>query len=313
MIVHTPLSSEAVREIAAQYHLEVKTFAPLGAGSGNSNFLLETQQGKVILSLFEEQSEEQVIVIARLLQWLEQHGFTTSRLLSNTSGKRVLFHRQKPLLLKTYLPGQVYFDLGEVMLEQVGSALAHLHQIPAPGYLPDHIYYELPKFTQVIGLGIDPGYESWLEERIHFLPQHFPQDLPRGLIHGDLFCDNVLFEEEQLIALIDFELACQYFLVFDIGMAIAGLCTTELALDWKKARALVEGYQQVRVLEPQERVALKHCTEYAAVKTSNWRFHRYCYYNPDPEKKHKHLQMVRLAEEIRSFSETTFQARLFSR
>ncbi len=311
MVIHTPLTLAQIREIAVAYALEVESFEPLGMGSANSNYLLHTQQGKVVLSILEEQSPEEVTEMSNMLLWLEQHGFRTSRLLPQTNGAVLATVLGKNLYLKHYLPGEVQFGLTDFMLAQVGQAIGHLHKIPPPDYLSHGIYYESPTFAKAICSGLDTTYEAWLTARLADLQQKLPNDLPRGLIHGDLFEDNVLFEGEQLVAMIDFELASHYFKVFDIAMAMVGLCRSNSQLLLDKSKALVKGYQQVRVLEPGERQSLQAFTEYAATRTSNWRFWRYCYHRPIPGKWDRYKEMWRLAEAIRGISEGEFMGRVF--
>ncbi len=119
------------------------------------------------------------------------------------------------------------------------------------------------------------------------------------MIHGDLFFDNMLFDGEELVAFIDFELACHYYKVFDIGMTIIGTCANEQhELAVEKAKALIAAYESIRPLEALEKASLQNFTELAAIRVANWRFWRYRYFQPNPDKATKHLEMRRLAEDI---------------
>lgn len=312
MRIPSTVSLKAIQNIAASYQLLVQQFAPLGAGSANLNFLLDTDRGKVALSIFEEQTPEEVNTMAKLLVWLEKHQFHTSRLFFTSHGKMTVRHGQKAVFLKNYISGKTCFELTDAMLEQVGTAMGHLHEIPVPDYLPTTNYYESPMFSKVIGLGIDTEYEAWLEERTIFLEKHLSKEVPRGLIHGDVFANNVLFEKGKLKAIIDFELACNYYKVFDIGMAIIGLCTEKNNIVSKKVSALVRGYQQVRQLDDKEKQSLQGYAEMAAVKTANWRFWRYRYYQPNPELRYKCTEMRQLAKSIEAISKNTFISTIFN-
>ncbi len=312
MSITSTLSLNAVQNIGTSYQLLVQQFAPLGAGSANFNFLLDTDKGKVALSIFEEQTTGEVNSMAKLLLWLEKHQFYTSRLLLTSHGKMTVRYGQKAVILKNYISGKTCSELTATMLEQVGSAMGQLHEIPVPEYLPTTNYYESPVFSKVIGLGIDIEYETWLEERTKFLEMFLSKEVPRGLIHGDIFADNLLFEKDKLKAIIDFEVACNYYKIFDIGMAIIGLCTEKDRIVLKKANALIRGYQQVRKLEYTEQQSLQEYAEMAAVKTSNWRFWRYRYYQPNPEMMYKYAEMVRLAKNIKAISKNTFISTIFN-
>jgi len=117
-----------------------------------------------------------------------------------------MFSQQgKPVLLKPYIVGQVVENMDENMVSQVGAAMASLHEIPNPHYLPGQHAYGLETFPRVMGKGINLEYENWLAQRYDFLMQTIPSGLPRGLIHGDVFYDNVLFDGKKFKAIIDFK------------------------------------------------------------------------------------------------------------
>jgi len=183
----------------------------------------------------------------------------------------------KPVMLKKYIKGHVVKDLDEIMLSQLGRQVALLNQIPSPSYLTTNHPYGRQFFPKVISMGIDVKYESWLAEEIDYLDRYIPDNLPRGLIHGDLFYDNMLFDPSSNIpggfkAIIDFEEACHYYLVFELGMCILGTCVNNSVVDFKKARSLVDGYQKVRLLVQKEKNSLQVFIRYAAAATSYWRF-----------------------------------------
>ncbi|MCH8127849.1 phosphotransferase [candidate division KSB1 bacterium] len=151
-----------------------------------------------------------------------------------------------------------------------------------------------------------------MAERLVQLKLQIPPELPCGLIHGDVFYDNILFERGKLKAIIDFEEACLYYKVFDLGMGILGLCTEGTTWVLSKARALVMGYQQVKALEEREKESLQLFCAYAAIATSCWRFWKYHIHSPTVEKADEHWQMVHLAEEIDAVPKTKFLHAVFS-
>ena len=310
MARYSYLKENDIRWIAREYDLAMIDFELIDGGAGNTNYTLRTRQGKYVLTVFEI-SLARVVKIGQILLLLAEHGFPTTRLLTPTKDSLTTMYKDKPVLLKQYIAGQVYKDLNENMLSQIGTALARLHQLPAPGFLHDKHAYGLQAFPNVIGLNINQEYEAWLAKRLTYLEQRIPPGLPRGLIHGDIFYDNVLFNGEKLKAIIDFEETCRYYHVFDLGMGILGLCIdgSRLALD--KARSLVSGYQQTRRLEVREKEALQLFAEYAAIATSYWRFWMYNIHTPIAENANIHWQMVRIAEEIAAIPDRKFLQAVF--
>ena len=312
MARYTQLQASDVQDIVRSFDLAVVGFDPMEGGFSNSSFRLHTGQGDYVLTVFDDKTFAYVVSLGRLLMHLAEHDFPTTRLLAPTHGQIAVVHRGKPVMVKTYIAGQVHADLDTTMLHEAGAVMARLHQIPAPDFLPCKHPYGRQSFATVISLDIDPVYESWLDERCAYLNQRIPPGLPTCLIHGDVFYDNVLFQGRNLTALIDFEEACHYYRVFDVGMAILGLCTGGTTVALHKAQALVAGYQQVRLLEDIEKVTLQLFVEYAAIATSYWRFWKYHIHTPMQEHANRHWQMVRLAQGISVIPGTAFLEAVFS-
>lgn len=300
-----------IKKIARQYGLTVNAFELFSGGASNFSYFLQTNKGCYVLKVFTDESLPYVIKLAQLLRLLGEHNFPSTPLVLLLTGEVASSYRAKPVILKRYISGQVCSALDNAMLHQVGRAMARLHQIPPPDFLPDEHLYGIQLFSSVVGRDIDTEYESWLAGQLRYFKQHIPPNLPRGLIHGDLFYDNVLFEGG-LKAIIDFETACCYYKAFDLGMAIVGLCTEATKFARPAARALVMGYQQVRVLEEAEKESLQLFIEYAATATSYWRFWKYHIDEPQAEKADLHWQMVSLAEEVRDLPKARFFLAIFS-
>jgi homoserine kinase type II len=306
MARYTQLPENEIQEIASNYGLTVSAFEAMEGGAGNSSYLLQTQQGSTVLTVFDDKTWSYVNRLGQLLLLLAEYEFPTTHPLSSVKGGMITMYRAKPVMLKAYIAGQVCKDLSETMLQEVGAAMARLHQLPTPDFLLKTVPYGRENLSAVIGRNIDPEYESWLAERFAHLEQRTPPGLPSGLIHGDLFYDNILFEKERFKAIIDFEDACCYYKGFDLGMGILGLCAEGVTVSLDKARALVTGYQQVRMLEESEKEILQLFVEYAAISVSCWRFWKYHIDTPIPEKADKHRQMVRLAEGVRAMPKAKF-------
>jgi homoserine kinase type II len=310
MAQYSKLQESEIREILSRYELKVIYYAPIEGGAGNSSYFVRTTHKQYILTVFEIENFR-IVNLCKLLRLLEEYGFPTTRVQKLANGYMVTSFQGKPVLVKPYITGQMRRDLDENMVRQVGSALARLHKIPSPEFLPGQHAYGLETFPTVMERGIDPGYENWLAQRYDILLQTIPTELPRGLIHGDVFFDNVLFEGETFKALIDFEDACHYLNVFDLGMASVGLCTKDSKVSLSKIRSLVNGYQQVRVLEPKEKEFLQLYVEYAAIATSSWRFWKYNIVTPITEKSDIHYEMVNIAKDVKGIPEAEFMNSVF--
>jgi homoserine kinase type II len=311
MVVHNLLQEKDIQAIANAYGLTTVSFEPVeGGGSGNSNYLLNTEQGQFILTMFNDQNIEFADVLGRLLLILAENDFPTNRLLSPLKGGTTMTYNGKPVMIKLYISGQVHRNPDKIMLRQVGEAMAKLHQIPVPDFLPERIPYGVASFLTVMGQNIDRSFESWIGRRLPELEREIKIDLPQGLIHSDLFYDNVLFEGQQMQAVIDFEDAMQHVFVFDLAMGIVGFCG-EWRGSFDHVRGLVEGYQQIRELQEREKESLQLFVEYAAATVSCWRFWRYHIHTTSTSTADKHWHMATIAQETRGMTQAQFLDSLF--
>ena len=299
MAVYTSIPSLDIKKLASAYGLEVELVTPMKVGNSNSNFKLETNEASYMLSVLEEKSVAEAQNLIYLHQWLHKYGFKTSVALEKPDGQTLSLYDGKPLWVKKWINGEIHQDLTTDQLKEAGYQLAILHQVPVPSFLPTKHSYEASRYPALFNRQIDEEYEKWLRKQYDFIQNQQLEGLPMGLIHGDLFYDNIVFEKGKLQAIIDFEEACYHFLVFDIGMALIGLCQNNDTIDEVKAEAFIEGYSRIRKMNDREQDLLPFFTAYAATGTSAWRFWKYNIDVPNPERKSHHWQMVRLAKSIK--------------
>lgn len=298
MAIYTKIKLLDLKKILAPYQIEISNFTPIKAGNANSNYYLQSKKDEFILTIAEESSLQEIKNLTSLLSWLKIHHFTTSEVEISLNGQTVTEYKKKPVLIKRWIHGEVKETFNEIQLESIGYLTGRLHQIPAPNYLPRQHSYGLQFFLTVVGKNIDIEYENWLTEQVKFFENNLPKNLPTGLIHGDIFFDNVLFENEVLKAMIDFQEACHYYLVFDLGMSILGLCQNNEKIDLNKAKALIKGYEKIRSLVFLEKKSLPLFIRYAAVATSCWRFWKYNIYSSTPSLKYEYKKMVKIANNV---------------
>ena len=311
MAVYSLLQDSDIREIAGSYDLTMVDYEPIAAGAGNSNYLVRAQQASYVLTVFEDTTLALTVEHGRLLSLLKEYAFPSPRPLLAVNGKMAIVHNDKPVMMKEYVAGYVRRYPDKPMLYQVGTTMAKLHQVPRPDFLSNRRPYGVQKLVSIQGQNIDMEYEGWIAKRLPYLEQQKPKGLPRGLIHGDMFYDNVLFEGARLKAVIDFEDATCEDKVFDLGMGIVGLCREGQAVVLEKARALVKGYEQIRELEEAETSALQLYVEYAAATVSCWRYWKYNIDAPSVENADKHWQMVRVAEVVQDIPKARFLEMVF--
>ncbi|NND78994.1 MAG: homoserine kinase [Maribacter sp.] len=312
MAVYTKLSISELTGILQEYGLaNISEINAMEGGHSNTNYSIKVNDEKYVLTLLEEMDLKQAEQFSQLLEWLNNHSFYTSKICLTTDGKTITHYKGKAIILKKWLLGAVVEDLSTNMLEAIGCRLAQLHTIPVPNSISNTHPYDFDEFPALFEIGLDLKYEGWLKRQYTKLKSTIPTQLPKGLIHGDLFIDNVLFLNGQLSAFIDFEDARYYYLIFDIGMSIVGLCREGKDLNLNKMKSLIQGYESIRGLTELEKNNLLLFIEYAATSTSKWRFWKYNIDSPSPSMKNKHKEMVEIAINASNLSKEEFQISVF--
>jgi len=305
--LYTLLDRAAVDSLARRFGIDgITDFSVIDGGSENTNYCLETNSEKFVLTLCDQKSLIQATNLANLLLHLTDQGIRTSRVVVPPAEPMVILHCEKPVMLKYHVEGNVATNLTDDLLVQLGEEMARLHTIDAPSYLPRSFPYGRSCFREVLNSNLDHDYLAWLSEKNSYLQEQIPNNLPIALIHGDVFCDNLIVQGKRLMAIIDFEEACHYYRNFDLGMAIVGACRNRRGISFSKVRKFLQGYQSDMTLELVERESLKAFAVYAAVATSFWRFRQYHLLRPEPEFQDKHVEMQTLADTIFEYSDSCF-------
>jgi homoserine kinase type II len=237
----------------------------IAAGTINTNFAVDLDQARFFLRVNEGKALADVAREAAVVEHLAARGLPTPRPLKSRSGEPWLPWQGLYLSLFPWVPGQVLAraELEPAHARQTGAALARLHQVGAdfidrrPGrYEPEEI---ARRFTAVQAAAQgDPELAAAVEEigpELDRLQAARARDLPEGLIHGDLFIDNVLFQEGALMAMLDFEQASWGRLAYDLAVCLLAFGYGREDFRPEITRALLEGYARARPLTPAERGA----------------------------------------------------------
>ena len=140
MAQYSNLTMEQVKAICANYDIyKIHTYKILSGGSENTNYLITSTQGKYVLTICEQKSEQKTREISLLLEHLEENNFQTSKIVRNTEDESVSLWEGKPVMVKEYIEGQVLDDLSPALLQLIGREIAKLHKIEAPSFLPTQI------------------------------------------------------------------------------------------------------------------------------------------------------------------------------
>lgn len=256
----TPLSLTEARELAAGFGLDLAELEALDLGSVNSNFRWVTRAGQQFFArIYEEQGVEGAKAELRLLRDLDAFGVPVTLPLRHASGGDVALVSGKALSVYQWRDG-IHLCNALVTPErthQLGAALAKVHaatptlsSVPAGRFGLDGLRERLARIREQA-----PEFAAEaarIEQRLDGLARARDATLPRGLVHGDLFRDNVLWQGPELVALLDFESASVGPFVYDVAVCLLSWCYTD---GFRKdcALALLHGYQSVRPLSQRER------------------------------------------------------------
>ena len=265
MAVYTDISDEELGEFLAEFDLGQPTaFTGIAEGVSNSNFLLETDRGRFILTVYEARTNEKDLpFFLSLLRWLADHGYPCAPPTPARDGALFKRVRGKPAAIVPFLPGLSVRRPGAALCREAGRGLALLHKAAA-GF-PEGRVNDLgqPFWAGMFGgreaaaEGLKPGLAKVIAGDIAGFERLWPKDLPTGVIHADFFPDNVFFQGGQFAAAIDFYFACTDALAYDLAICLNAWCfEPDGSLNVTLARALVAGYEGVRPLSPAERAAL---------------------------------------------------------
>ena len=308
----TILTDQEIEKILGLYELgPLLSFTPMDGGLANSSMKIVTGGGSYVLSVCDEKEMHEIKRICTVLEYLEDHQFPTTRAIQTRKGESHIDYRGKPLYVKEFIAGEVVEHLNSHQLYEIGAALAMLHQIPPPPGLQYRFSYGIECFDELNERSSAEAYFQWLSSCRKRVEEARNEPLPRGFVHGDLFFDNILFANGSLVALLDFEEACEYFTIFDLGMTAVGCCAPGGMFSLEMAAALVEGYQSRRRLEENEISLLQLHIEYGAAATSFWRYRQYNIRNPDPQMEDHYLAMVRIAQRVNAIDNQEFIESVF--
>jgi homoserine kinase type II len=265
MAVYTEIGDDELRAFTAQYDIgEVLSCKGIAEGVENSNFLLTTARGNFILTLYEKRVARQDLpFFIALMDHLAHHGVACPTPVRARDGGALRELCGRPAAIVTFLNGMWPRRIDPSHCAGLGAALARLHLAGAS--FPLMRANDLgPAGWRRVYAGcaarageLQPGLAEEIEAELAFFASAWPGDLPKGVIHADLFPDNVFFHDHELSGLIDFYFACTDFFAYDIAICLNAWCfEPDLSFNVTKARLLAGNYGKVRPLDPAERAAL---------------------------------------------------------
>lgn len=265
MAVYTPVEQEDLLSFLEAYDLgEVTAFKGIAEGVENSNFFLETEKGRYILTLYEKRVDAgDLPFFIGLMEHLAAAGIPCPTPIHARDGASLRELNGRPAAIISFLKGLSPQRPKVFHCAELGRALAQFHlasstfELKRPNALSIDGWGALLEATVDRADEVRPGLAADISEEFGHLMDAWPTNLPWGVIHADLFPDNVFFVGEQLSGVIDFYFACNDALAYDLAICMNAWCfERDNSLNITKARALLASYESVRPLTAEEREAL---------------------------------------------------------
>jgi len=275
MAVYTEVSDEELQAFIGEYAIgTVLACKGIAEGIENSNYLLTTAQGNFILTLYERRvRREDLPYFLGLMSHLSAKGVACPVPVEGRDGHALRELCGRPAAIVSFLAGMWPRRPTAQQCHALGAAMARMHLAGAdfPMRRANDLSLDgwrtLHRATQGSADRVQPGLAARIDGALAELTEAWPRSLPSGVIHADLFPDNVFFLEDRLSGFIDFYFACNDFLAYDMAVALNAWCFERTGeFNVTASRQMIAGYQSVRRLEPAERTALPALCRGAALR-----------------------------------------------
>lgn len=261
MAVYTKINDGELQAFLSRYQLgDYLKLSEIPEGVENSNYRLHTEQGHFILTIFERRvARHDLPFFLTLMGFLSTQGICCPVPIIGNDGQALDQLCGKPAAVLSYLPGTSVAEPTLKHCSAVGSLLADVHNagLSFAGKRSNSLALkDWPILLKQIGSDgdtVSPGIEADLKNEIQYLARNWPEGLPQGIIHGDLFPDNVLFSNGKISGVIDFYFSCRDFLAYDLGVCLnAWTFDDNGVFDKRRSEALIKGYCNKRLLTRDE-------------------------------------------------------------
>lgn len=276
MAVYTDVAADELAEFLENYDIgETLSYKGIAEGVENSNFLLHTTAGHFILTLYEKRvAKGDLPFFLGLMTHLASHGINCPQPVKDRSGAALSTLAGRPAAIINFLEGVWPRKPNATHCAGVGQALAKMH-LAGRGFATTRanalsVSGWRPLFEQAAARAdeVRQGLRDFIETELSYLESGvWPNDLPQGLIHADLFPDNVFFIGDELSGIIDFTFACNDTLAYDIAICLNAWCfESDCSFNVTKARAFLNAYGRERELNEAEQRALPLLARGAALR-----------------------------------------------
>ena len=277
MAVYTKINKKDIVSINNQFEIEKIThFEGIKKGIENTNYLLKTNKQKFILTIFEKRvSKREIPFFMKLMEILNNSNINCPKPLKSKNGSHLIKLKNKKACIVSFINGKDKIKLNLNNCFEVGKVIANIHKITKKikisrknsmgikelGPLLKSIKFKSKKFSNL---------QKFLTNNLKEIKKDWPSKLPQGIIHGDLFIDNIFFNKNKLSGIIDFYFAANDIFMYEIAICINALCfdykKSKFEMNKQKIKKLIKGYESVKKISLKEKKSLNILCRGAAMR-----------------------------------------------
>ena len=278
MAVYTKFNQNKINEILSNYNLgELNNFKGIEEGIENTNYFLSISNKKFILTVYEKRVKSKDLpFFSDLMSSLNKAGFKCPTPVTNKKNETITDYEGKKLMIVTFLEGKAKKNLSPFNCKSIGIEVAKMHQITKNFKFKRQNDLSVKSWRGLFDAvkdkctKIHKDLPNLIEENLKDVENNWPKNLPRGIIHADLFHDNIFFNQDKLSGIIDFYFSCEDFFSFDIAICFNALCfdgmKENLSFNVTKAKNFIDGYSSIRKLTDEEKNSIKVLSQGAALR-----------------------------------------------
>jgi homoserine kinase type II len=316
MAVYTKLEHQEVRQFLEQYNINnFKDYKGITEGVENTNYLIKTSEQDYILTIYEKRVDENDLpFFIKLLSYLSENKFPCPKPIANKNNEKINRIKNKNAALVTFLNGQSKNKITSEECFEIGKITAQLHEITKKFNINRKNNLSIENWESIFEktikqkIDLDESIIKKTKNYLNFLKDKWPKNLPQGIIHADLFPDNIFFTNNKVSGIIDFYFACNDFFAYEIAICINSLCfDNNSTFNMTKAKNLIDGYSSTRELSEDEKKYLPILSMGAAMRFFLTRL--YDFYHTDNKANVKikdpfeYLKKIEFHSTIKNFNE----------
>jgi len=278
MAVYTKLDKKDIEEILLNYSIgELKSFKGIQEGIENTNYYLLVEEKKYILTIYEKRvNSEDLPFFSELMTGLNIKNYKCPIPIISNKNTTILNYKSKKLMIVSFLEGKAKQVLTPNDCKQVGIEVARMHEITKDFKIKRKNNLSIKSWRNLFNsikdecTEINKDLPNLIETNLIDVEKNWPKNLPKGIIHADLFSDNIFFQNEKFSGIIDFYFSCNDFYSFEIAICFNALCfdgeKNNLSFNVTKAKNFIDGYSKIRKLSEEEKESIKVLSQGAALR-----------------------------------------------